>query len=35
VDALNRALEVTVAVPIDPEYVGALGAALVAGERNQ
>jgi benzoyl-CoA reductase subunit D len=35
VDALNRSLETTVAVPIDPEYVGALGAALVAVERNQ
>jgi benzoyl-CoA reductase subunit D len=35
VDALNRALEVTVAVPIDPEYVGALGAALIASERSQ
>jgi benzoyl-CoA reductase subunit D len=35
VDALNRGLEATVTVPADPEYIGALGAALVASERNQ
>jgi len=35
VDALNRGLEATVSIPVDPEYIGALGAALVAGERNQ
>jgi benzoyl-CoA reductase subunit D len=35
VDALNRGLETTVAVPADPDYVGAVGAALVAGERNK
>jgi benzoyl-CoA reductase subunit D len=34
VDALNRGLESTVHVPSDPEYVGALGAALIAGERS-
>jgi benzoyl-CoA reductase subunit D len=33
VDALNRGLEVQVTVPENPEYVGALGAAIVAGER--
>jgi benzoyl-CoA reductase subunit D len=33
VDALNRGLETTVIVPQNPEYVGALGAAIVAGER--
>ena len=35
VDALSRALETQVVVPEDPEYVGALGAAIVAGERSQ
>ena len=35
VDALKRALETQVIVPDDPEYVGALGAAIVAGERNK
>lgn len=35
VDALNRGLEAEVHVPADPEYVGALGAALTAGERNR
>lgn len=35
VDALSRGLEAEVIVPEDPEYVGALGAALVAGERMQ
>jgi len=33
VDALRRGLEVSVVVPEDPDYVGALGAALVAQER--
>ena len=35
VDALKRGLEMDVTVPDDPEYVGALGAAIVASERNQ
>jgi benzoyl-CoA reductase subunit D len=35
VDSLNRALEVEVIVPKDAEYIGALGAALVAGERGK
>jgi benzoyl-CoA reductase subunit D len=35
VDSLNRGLETQVVVPPDPEYVGALGAAIVAGERSQ
>ncbi|MBU8933495.1 MAG: CoA activase [candidate division Zixibacteria bacterium] len=35
VDALNRGLESEVFIPADPEYTGALGAALVAGERNK
>ncbi len=35
VDALNRGLEMQVIVPENPEYVGALGAALVASERSQ
>jgi benzoyl-CoA reductase subunit D len=35
VDALNRSLEATVSVPADPEFIGALGAALVAAERSQ
>jgi benzoyl-CoA reductase subunit D len=34
VDALNRGLESQVHVPSDPDYVGALGAALIAVERN-
>jgi benzoyl-CoA reductase subunit D len=33
VDALNRGLETTVVVPENPEYVGALGAAITASER--
>ena len=33
VDALSRGLETKVIVPEDSEYVGALGAAIVAGER--
>ena len=35
VDSLNRGLEVEVIVPKDAEYIGALGAALVAGERGK
>jgi len=35
VDSLNRALEVEVVVPKDAEYIGALGAALIAGERGK
>ncbi len=35
VDALRRGLEAEVIVPDDPEYVGALGAAIIAGERNR
>jgi benzoyl-CoA reductase subunit D len=35
VDALNRGLEFQVHVPDDAEYVGALGAAFTAEERNQ
>ena len=35
VDALNRGLETEVIVPENPEYVGALGAAIIAGERNR
>jgi benzoyl-CoA reductase subunit D len=35
VDALSRGLETEVIVPKDPEYVGALGAAIIAGERSQ
>lgn len=35
VDALKRGLETEVYVPSDPEYVGALGAAIIAGERVQ
>jgi predicted CoA-substrate-specific enzyme activase len=35
VDALNRGLETDVIVPNDAEYVGALGAAIIAGERSQ
>ncbi|UCD16746.1 MAG: CoA activase [Candidatus Zixiibacteriota bacterium] len=34
-DALSRGLETEIKVPENPEYAGALGAALVAGERNQ
>lgn len=34
VDSLRRALDSDVIVPQDPEYVGALGAAVVAGERS-
>lgn len=32
IDALKRGLEAEVMVPVDPEYVGALGAALIAAE---
>jgi benzoyl-CoA reductase subunit D len=32
-DALKRALETEVVVPDNPDYIGALGAAIVAGER--
>jgi benzoyl-CoA reductase subunit D len=35
VDSLNRGLETEVVIPKDPEYVGALGAAIVAGERGK
>lgn len=35
VDALNRGLETTVVVPQNAEYVSALGAAIIAGERSQ
>jgi len=35
VDALKRGLETAVVVPKDPEYVGALGAAIIAGERSR
>ncbi len=35
VDALRRGLEVSVVVPENPDYVGALGAALVAQERTK
>ncbi len=35
VDALSRALEMEVSVPKDAEFVGALGAAVVASERVQ
>ncbi|MFH1373329.1 MAG: acyl-CoA dehydratase activase [bacterium] len=35
VDALTRGLETEVSVPDNPEYIGAMGAAIVAGERNQ
>jgi benzoyl-CoA reductase subunit D len=35
VDALKRGLETKVNVPENPEYIGALGAAIIAGERNQ
>lgn len=33
VDSLNRGLETEVIIPDNPEYVGALGAAIIAGER--
>jgi benzoyl-CoA reductase subunit D len=32
IDAMNRGLEMQVHVPEDPEYIGALGAALLASE---
>jgi predicted CoA-substrate-specific enzyme activase len=35
IDALNRALETTVVVPQNPDYVGALGAAIIASERSR
>ncbi|UCC44261.1 MAG: CoA activase [Candidatus Zixiibacteriota bacterium] len=35
VDAINRGLETQVVIPDNPEFVGALGAAIVAGERNK
>jgi len=35
VDALKRGLETDVSVPDDPEFVGALGAAIIASERVQ
>jgi len=35
VDSLNRGLEVDVIVPEDAEYVGALGAAIIAEERGK
>ena len=35
VDALKRGLEMDVIVPESPEFVGALGAAIIASERNQ
>lgn len=35
VDALNRGLETQVTVPENPEYIGALGAAIVALERTK
>ena len=35
VDALTRGLETEVSVPDNPEYIGAMGAAIVAAERNQ
>jgi benzoyl-CoA reductase subunit D len=35
VDSLNRGLEADVIVPDNPEYVGALGAAIIAGERGK
>jgi benzoyl-CoA reductase subunit D len=34
-DALQRGLETEVVVPENPDYIGALGAAIVAGERIQ
>jgi len=35
VDALNRGLETQVVIPENPDYIGALGAAIAAGERSQ
>ena len=35
VDSLNRGLEMEVIVPDNPEYVGVLGAAILAGERGK
>lgn len=35
VDSLNRGLEMEVIVPDNPEFVGALGAAIIAGERGK
>ncbi len=35
VDSLNRGLEMEVIVPDNPEYVGALGAAIIAAERGK
>jgi benzoyl-CoA reductase subunit D len=35
VDSLNRGLETKVIIPENPEYIGALGAAIVAGERGK
>lgn len=35
VDSLNRGLEMEVIVPDNPEFVGALGAAILAGERGK
>jgi benzoyl-CoA reductase subunit D len=35
VDAIQRSLETELIVPEDPDYVSALGAAIVAGERNK
>jgi len=33
IDSMQRALETEVLVPAEPEFVGALGAALIAAER--
>jgi benzoyl-CoA reductase subunit D len=33
VDSLERGLEIEIMVPENPQYVGALGAALIAAER--
>ncbi len=35
VDSLNRGLEMDVIVPDNPEFVGALGAAIIAAERGK
>jgi len=35
VDALSRGLETQVVIPENPDYIGALGAAIAAGERSQ
>ncbi len=35
VDSLNRAMETDVIIPENPEYAGALGAAILAGERGK